>query len=102
MWIFDLGTTASRFRDIKPLDRFAKSDGENGAVWIVDSVIKVRGMPPHARLVRQGDSGGGYRTISLSALADRTMYRRLSPLSAPPSTPSRRGGDGLSPEGFSL
>ncbi|CCG09648.1 Putative uncharacterized protein [Pararhodospirillum photometricum DSM 122] len=82
MWMFGLNKPFSWFRDIKPRDRFAKTDGETKSVWVVDRVIEVTNMPPHARLIRQGDRAGGYRTISVRALADPTLYRRLPPTEA--------------------
>lgn len=45
--------------------------------YVVDSVVDVPGMPPHVRLVPEGQGEGGM-LIGKAAVSDRRLWRRVA------------------------
>lgn len=86
MWGIELIRAARRRHDIQPNDRFVKTDGRYHTVWVVSELVNLPDIPPHARLIQQGDPVSGTRTISVLALRDTAFYRRLPPLTGPDDT----------------
>ncbi len=60
---------------IKVGDKFIKPEVPN-MVWVVKQFVKIPDMPPHAKLIVQGRLRGSM-TISLDALTDQSLYRRI-------------------------
>lgn len=77
--LFGVIRSSIRRNDIRPRDRFVKTDGRYETVWVVDEIVVLPDIPPHARLSQQGDPVSGTRTISVFALRDAAFYRRLPP-----------------------
>lgn len=74
-----------RGRDIHVNDRFAKVTELLEAaqkVWIVWHLVEFPGLPKHVKLIQESDPER-VLTVSLSALLDRRLYRRLDPVAAP-------------------
>lgn len=54
--------------------RFTKTKGSPGAVWVVDRVFEPVPGRPHVRLVREG-GGAASITIAASVLLDPEFYQ---------------------------
>lgn len=65
-----------RGNPIHPGDRFCRA-GNLESVWIAETVIERPDLPPHIRLTR-ADNPYRVITVSVSALLDKRLYRRLS------------------------
>lgn len=77
MSIFNMAKSIFRRFPVKPLDRFEKSEGNRKSIWVVDEILDVPNVPPHARLIRQWTGATEFRTVSIVALADENFYRPL-------------------------
>ncbi len=60
---------------IKVGDKFIKLEVPH-MVWVVIRLMKIPGMLPHAELKVQGHLRGSM-TLSLEALTDQNLYRRI-------------------------
>ena len=60
---------------IKVGDEFIKSEVPN-TVWVVKQLVEFPGLVPHAELISQGFNRRTI-TLSLNALADQNLYRRI-------------------------
>ncbi len=60
---------------IKVGDKFIKPEVPN-MVWVVIRLMEIPGMLPHAELKVQGHLRGSM-TLSLEALTDQNLYRRI-------------------------
>lgn len=58
-------------------DRFTKVSGYRMPVWKVARISRRNREPPHAHLEKEG-AGGDCMTISVPALTDETLFRRVS------------------------
>ncbi|ABC22418.1 hypothetical protein [Rhodospirillum rubrum] len=83
MWILGSRWPSLGGESVQLNDCFTKSDENYQTVWVVQQIVERTDGPPHARLVRQGEGAGSYRTISLSALRDTAFYRRVPPRPMP-------------------
>lgn len=57
--------------------KFTKVRDRDHATWIVDLLVRVPGLPPHARLVRENDPLESI-TVSVPTLSDAKFFRRVS------------------------
>ncbi|MBB4264766.1 hypothetical protein [Roseospira visakhapatnamensis] len=73
-----LGAASQVRHGIQVGDRYVKTDGQYQSVWVVRQIVHFEGIPPHARLANNHDFDHGYRTISVTALADPDLYRRAT------------------------
>jgi len=60
---------------IKVGDKFIKPEVPK-MVWVVNRLVEIPGMPPHAKLIVQGRLNQSM-TLSLDALTDQILYRRI-------------------------
>ena len=60
---------------IKVGDKFIKPEVPN-MVWVVNRLVEIPGMPPHAKLIVQGRLNQSMM-LSLEALTDQNLYRRI-------------------------
>ncbi len=74
-----LGAASPGRHGVQVGDRYVKTDGQYQSVWVVRQIVHFEGIPPHARLANDHDIELGYRTISVTALADPDLYRRAAP-----------------------
>ncbi len=81
--VWHLGRGHFRKNGIEPNDRFVKTDGKFKTIWVVTQIVEFKNIPPHARMIQQGDTSRGYRTISTEVLVDPAFYQRLPPRPAP-------------------
>jgi hypothetical protein len=58
-------------------DGFMKVGSWAGTVYIVASFFEPPGMPPHVRLVAQGERQSGAMLMSISAVLDPRFWRRV-------------------------
>jgi hypothetical protein len=58
-------------------DRFIKVGGHFRIVYAVESVVEAYGVPPHVRLVAEGQNDG--MLMSVSALLDDHFWSRIPP-----------------------
>ena len=57
-------------------DSFAKTGSWSGSVYVVASFCEPPGLPPHVRLVTQGERRSGM-LMSISAVLDPRFWRRI-------------------------
>ena len=60
---------------IKVGDKFIKPEVPH-MVWVVTQIVEIKGMLPHAKLIVRGHLRGSM-TLSLEALTDQNLYRRI-------------------------
>lgn len=61
---------------IQPGDRFCRAENLD-SVWVAETIFERSDLPPHVRLTR-ADNPYRVITVSVSALLDRRLYRRLA------------------------
>ena len=59
-------------------DSFAKAGNWSGAVYVVTAFFEPPGLPPHVRLVAEGERRSGM-LMSISAILDPRFWRRVPP-----------------------
>jgi hypothetical protein len=59
-------------------DRFAKVGSWSGAVYVVAAFFEPPGLPPHVRLIAEGEGHGDSMLMSISAVLDTHFWRRVS------------------------
>jgi hypothetical protein len=59
-------------------DGFTRVGNWSGATYVVTSLVEPPGMPPHVRLVADGQRQGDQMLMSVSALLDRRFWQRAS------------------------
>jgi hypothetical protein len=59
-------------------DSFAKVGAWSGTVYVVASLFQPPGMPPHVRLVVEGQRQSAGMLMSISAVLDRHFWQRLT------------------------
>lgn len=72
-----LGRSLADHHGVQVGDRYVKTDGKFQSVWTVRQIVHFDGIPPHARLMPDMEIHMGYRTISVVALSDTDLYRRV-------------------------
>jgi hypothetical protein len=58
-------------------DRFAKVGSWSGVVYTVTAFFEPSGLPPHARLVAEGEGRSDRMLMSISALLDQRFWRHV-------------------------
>jgi hypothetical protein len=66
---------------ISPGDRYIKVDAPN-IIWVVGKPLNVADPVPHVRLVQEGTTNRKI-TLSISALQDKTIYKKIEARSQP-------------------
>lgn len=72
-----LGRSLADQHGVQVGDQYVKTDGKYHSVWTVRQIVHFDGIPPHARIIPEMETHMGYRTISVVALSDSDLYRRV-------------------------
>lgn len=75
-----LGRSLADQHGVQVGDQYVKTDGKYQSVWTVREIVHFDGVPPHGRIIPGGETHMGYRTISVVALSDSDLYRRVQPM----------------------
>ena len=71
------GTMKSRAGQVSVGDRFIKASTYSRTVYVVQSIHESHGIPPHVRLVAEGQTDS--MLMSVSALLDPHFWWRIPP-----------------------
>lgn len=61
---------------IQPGDQFSRAENAD-SIWIAETILERSDLPPHVRLTR-ADNPYRVITVSVSALLDKRLYRRVA------------------------